>query len=254
MYKMIRRIRYSYILWLLVLIPLGSIAADKDKLDEAVKAVETEDFMTAYQLLKGLAEQGNAEAQHNLAILYRQGKGVMRDPEVAAQWFQKAADQGLASAQYYLGHLYDVGEGVEKNSQLAVQWYKKAAEQGEPMAQTNLGVAYAQGEGTKQDIILAYVWFSLAAAQGLTAALENRNLLKQDMSEQLVQNAQRLTRDYFNRYVAPFQPQTNKLVESGHSPGSNVHETMDPPRPPNAPAVGPHISYPHGTPSNRPQD
>lgn len=249
---MIKRITYSYILPLVLLIPLITTAAETGNLDAAIDAVEKQDFMTAYQTFKDLAEKGNAEAQYNLAILYRQGKGVMQDPKVAAQWFRKAADQGLASAQYYMGHLYDVGEGVEKNAGLAVEWYKKAAERGNPSAQTNLGVCYASGEGIKQDIILAYVWFSLAASQGVTTALENRNLLKQDMSEELVKNAQRLTRDYFNRYVAPFQPQTNKLTASGHPRLPDAHQTMDAARPPNAPAAIPgHPSMKHDAPAKQ---
>jgi TPR repeat protein len=200
-------------------------AAEQD-LEAGIAAVEKEDYMTAYQIFKVLAEEGNAEAQHNLAILYRQGKGVMQDSKLAAGWFQKAADQGVASAQYYMGHIYDVGEGVEKNPELATQWYKKGAENGDPLAQVNLGVSYANGEGIKQDVVLAYVWFSLAASQGMTTALENRNLLKKDMSEELVQNAQRLTREYFSRYVAPFQPQSNPRFGDSHPRIQGGHDNI----------------------------
>jgi TPR repeat protein len=249
-----KRIIYSYILLIVMIavVPAAGAGQDDD-LDAAVKAVEQQDFMTAYQLLKKLAEQGNAEAQYNLGILYRQGKGVMRDTKQAVQWFKKAADQGLATAQYYVGNAYDVGEGVEKNTELAVQWYQKAAKNGDPLAQTNLGVSYVRGEGIKQDIVLAYVWFSLAASQGLTAALENRNLLKQDMSDKLVKNAQRLTREYFKRYVAPFQPQNNKLERIGHPSFPNAHQTSkNPPRPTNAPALGSPVTSNHSGPHGHP--
>ena len=204
------------------------VYADEKDVEAGIVAVEKQDYMTAYQIFKKLADQGDAEAQHNLAILYKQGKGVMQDTKLAAEWFRKAADQGLPSAQYYLGHMYDTGEGVEKNPELAVQFYQKAAEQGNPMAQTNLGVAYIAGEGVKQDIILAYVWFSLAASQGLTTALENRNELKKEMSEELVENAQRLTREYFTKYVAPFQPQTRQYVGSGHPRVPGAHQQVNP--------------------------
>jgi len=177
----------------------------------------------------------------------------MQDSKLAAEWFRKAADQGLPGAQYYLGHLYDVGEGVEKNPELAVQWYQKAAEQGNPMAQTNLGVAYISGEGIKQDIILAYVWFSLAASQGLTAALENRNELKKEMSEELVNNAQRLTREYFSKYVAPFQPQASQYTGSGHPRFSGANQQANPATSqsttPQAPSTG-HPPLGHGKDNN----
>lgn len=225
----------TFLTTVLCLLSSGLLASElstsEKGLDDAIAAVEKQDYMAAYQLFKELANKGNAEAQYNLAILYRQGKGVMQDNKLALQWFEKAAAQGLASAEYYLGHLYDSGEGVSKNAETAFSWYKKAAEKGNPLAQSNLGVAYANGEGVRQDIIMAYVWFSLSASQGLTAALENRNLLKKEMSEELRANAQRLTREYFNKYVTPFQPQTNKLTRSGHPGVSDAHQRINKPIP-----------------------
>lgn len=220
------------------------VCADDKNVEAGIAAVEKQDYMNAYQIFKSLADQGDAEAQHNLAILYRQGKGVMQDTKLAAEWFRKAADQGLPSAQYYLGHLYDVGDGVEKNPELAVSWYQKAAQQGNPMAQSNLGVAYIAGEGIKQDIILAYVWFSLAASQGLTAALENRNELKKEMSEDLVKNAQRLTREYFSKYVAPFQPQASQFAGNGHTQAPGAHQKPSPAAPQSSTGQKPAAGHP----------
>lgn len=227
-------------LWLFA----SALYASSGKLDEALKAVEKQDYKTAYGIFKKLAESGDAEAQYNLGVMYRQGKGVKQDAAVALQWFEKSAAQGLASAEYYLGHLYDSGDSVNRDPVVAVTWYKKAAEKGNPLAQSNLGVAYASGEGVPQDIIKAYVWFSLAASQGLTAALENRNILKKEMSEELQQNAQRLTREYFNKYVAPFRPQTNKLTRSGHPGVSNAHQRMESSPPQAQPTARPHQGHP----------
>lgn len=212
-----------------LLLFLPHIVVAENKLEDGIAAVEQKDFKTAVQIFRNLADQGNAEAQYNLAILYRQGEGVKKNNSVALEWFEKSAQQGLASAQYYLGHLYDTGDSVSKDPVKAVTWYKQAAEKGNPLAQSNLGVAYASGEGVQQDIIKAYVWFSLAASQGLTAALENRNILKKEMSEELQKNAQRLTREYFNKYVAPFKLQTNKLSRSGHPGVPQAHQRMNQP-------------------------
>jgi len=203
---------------------LSVMSAVAANIEEGIAAVEQKDYMTAYKTFKTLAEQGNAEAQYNLAILYKQGKGAMQDAGAAVNWFRKAAEQGLASAQYYIGHLYDVGEGVKQDSILAKDWYTKAAEQGNASAQSNLGVLYANGEGGQQDIVKSYVWFSLAASQGLTAALDNRNVLAKSMSPELLKNATTLSRDYFQRYVAPFSLQQNKLTSRGHPAVPNAHQ------------------------------
>ena len=40
------------------------------------------------------AEQGNAQAQHNRGVSYRDGLGVVQDYGEAVRWFRRAADQG----------------------------------------------------------------------------------------------------------------------------------------------------------------
>lgn len=174
-----------------------------DSVEEGINAVEQQDFLTAYKVFSRLAQEGDVEAQHNLAVLYKQGKGVMKDAKKAAQWFRKAADKGLADAQYYLGHMYDTGQGVEQSPGYAVVWYRKAAEQGNALAQTNLGVLYASGQGVKQDLIQAYVWFSVAAAQGIQAALDNRELIAKQLSAEQITQAKQQAREYFDKYIAP---------------------------------------------------
>ena len=44
---------------------------------------------------------------------------------------KKAAEQGHADAQYNLGLMYDYGGGVPEDDAEAVRWYRKAAEQGD---------------------------------------------------------------------------------------------------------------------------
>ena len=63
---------------------------------------------------------------------------------------RQAADQGDANAQFNLGVMYDFGEGVPKDDAEAVEWYRLAAEQGYANAQFNLGLMYANGEGVRR--------------------------------------------------------------------------------------------------------
>jgi hypothetical protein len=48
----------------------------------------------------------------------------------AAKWYRKAAEQGHAEAQVQLGVLYSNGLGVAANTAEATKWLLKAAEQG----------------------------------------------------------------------------------------------------------------------------
>lgn len=50
------------------------------------------------------------------------------------QWYQRAAEQGDANAQNNLALMYVNGCGVEKNNEAALQWFQKAAAQGHAKA------------------------------------------------------------------------------------------------------------------------
>ena len=199
-----RRAVFSFVLLLSCVLPGLVIAAG---LDEGIAAVEQGDYAKAVEIFRPLAEAGDAEAQYNLAILYRSGHGVEKDLAQSRQWFLRAAEQGIAAAQYHLGYMYDTGEGVEQSDRYAFLWYRKAAEQGHPKAQTNLGVMYANGSGVAQDLKLAYVWFNLAAAQGYAPAFQNRQLLIEEFTEAERESLRSLSREYFQKYVMPFQSQ-----------------------------------------------
>ncbi|WP_455209697.1 tetratricopeptide repeat protein [Kaarinaea lacus] len=201
------------VLWTLVPVlvfglPLPALA----DLDNAFDAVHQKDYATAYQLFLQAAEAGNAEAQYNLGVLIRSGQGTEKDPKRALSWFEKSAAQGWADAQYQLGNMYEFGLSVPQSYQNAAALYKKAAEQGHASAQTNLAVLYANGQGVNQDIVLAYVWSNLAASQGIVEALQNREVVAQEMSPEMLQRVRTISREYFQKYVAPFQSETSRRL------------------------------------------
>ena len=79
----------------------------KDAFIDAVEALEREDYETAYKLFLPLAEQGDADAQFNLGVMYDEGDGVPQDYKEAFKWYRLAAEQGDAFAQFELGVMYD---------------------------------------------------------------------------------------------------------------------------------------------------
>ena len=52
------------------------------------------DYATALREWKPLAEQGNADAQNNLGVIYNNGWGVLLDFVRAHMWFNIAATSG----------------------------------------------------------------------------------------------------------------------------------------------------------------
>ena len=59
---------------------------------------------------------------------------MARDAAEGAGWLRKAAEQGDADAQYDLGLLYARGQGVETDAAEAVFWFYKAGDQGHKRA------------------------------------------------------------------------------------------------------------------------
>ena len=134
--------------------------ADFDPFDDApLEAEEARRYRRA-------ADDGQADAQFNLALCLKRGEGVAKDEAAAAVWFRKAADQGGALAQTNLGFAYYLGEGLDADPAQAVTWWHRAAAQGESTAQHNLGCCYAEGVGAPLDLANALDFFTQAAAQG----------------------------------------------------------------------------------------
>ena len=76
------------------------------------------------------ANQGDAEAQFNLGLTYKEGQEVQQDNKMAAKWYQKAAQQDHITAQFNLGLLYQDGKGIRQNKTNAKEWYGRACDGG----------------------------------------------------------------------------------------------------------------------------
>ena len=150
--------------------------------EDALAAYQRGDYKTAAKLFQPLAEQGYPAAQFNLAVMYRNGRGVRRDDAKAFKLYRRVAEQGDAAAQFNIGLMYDAGQGVRQDSVRALRWYRKAARQGIADAQVNLGVAYLKGEGISRNYVRAHMWSSLAARQGHEGARKYRHMIAKRMS------------------------------------------------------------------------
>ena len=93
------------------------------------EAYQRGDYATALRIFRQLADQGYANAQTNIGIMYHDGQGVTQDYGAALKWYRKAADQGNASAQTNLGVMYSNSWGVPQDYAEAVEWFRKAADQ-----------------------------------------------------------------------------------------------------------------------------
>ncbi len=124
--------------------------------------------LSAEELAKRMeaAENGDAEAQCDLANRYFLGDGIEHDEQKAVEWFRKSAEQGYAVAEYALGNCYFSGRGIEKDEAEAFQWFLKSAEHGYAVAQYTVATCYLLGRGVALNKVEADLWLRKAAAQG----------------------------------------------------------------------------------------
>ena len=77
-------------------------AAVAEPFKDAEAAYAGDDYATALRLFRSLADEGDATAQHRLAIMYERGLSLPQDYAQAAEWYRRAADQGHKIAQFDL--------------------------------------------------------------------------------------------------------------------------------------------------------
>lgn len=112
------------------------------------------------------AEHGSVRSQLELGNAYFVGRGVERNEQQAAYWFEKAAKAGDPVAQLQIGYFYQVGIGVSRDEARAAHWYQLAAAGGLASAKLNLGVAYMWGIGVPKNTDLALKLFREAVNKG----------------------------------------------------------------------------------------
>ncbi|HEA3202726.1 TPA: sel1 repeat family protein, partial [Aeromonas veronii] len=156
------------------------------------------------------AKQDHAEAQLSLARWYSQQPGADAD---AIKWLERSAELGNRDAQYLLGERYAQGKGVVKRPDLAQRWndkaaaqlqrdalllqakqalpsnaftaYQRAANAGSAEAELWLGMVYLAGEQVPADPALGRYWLELAAGHGSHEAEYQLSLQQVDPEQQV---------------------------------------------------------------------
>jgi uncharacterized protein len=180
-----------------LMIAAPTAAAFAGPVEDGNAAYQRGDYRTALKLLQPLVDQGNADAQDNLAIMYYVGQGVPQNRSEAIRLYRLAAEQGNAHAQDALGFAYQNGVGAQRDVNEAAKWFRKAADQDNLDAQFNLGEMHELGNGVPQDYVLAYMWFTLVASHGTRPyAMRGRDRVAQQMTPEQIAQAQKLAQEW----------------------------------------------------------
>ena len=93
----------------------------------------------AFPCMKMAAELGCVPAQHDFAVMLKNGTGCEKNLKKAIEWYKRSADSGYALAENNLGAIYELGgEGIERDELKALELYERAAKHGLVLGRTNL--------------------------------------------------------------------------------------------------------------------
>jgi len=153
----------------------------------------------AANYLLPIANQGNAESQYYVGLIYSTDGWPKRNVKLAMSYLLSAADQHYKPAMGQIGRMYESGTGAEKNLLVATDWLRKSRDQavsndiklisvvgndkqpswskeiekfkvranaGDVEAQYRLASIYDAGVLEAADVYEAYRWYKIAANNG----------------------------------------------------------------------------------------
>lgn len=152
-----------------------------------------ENLPQAIDLLRIAAEAEIGDAQHALAALMKQGRGLPADIDGAADMMRRAANNGSLAGIVELAIMTFNGEGTGRDEQAARQLFTRAAVRGNAIAQNRLARLLAAGRGGPVNLVEAASWHLAARVQGLGDA--GLDLIYEGLSPEDRARAQALASD-----------------------------------------------------------
>lgn len=153
------------------------------------------DHEKAFSYLYRAAKNGKSStaSQKIIAQSFLVGESVPKNFDEAIRWYTLAAENGDSEAQNELAFIYFTGNGVKKDYDKAYKLFQDAANLNHTLAQYNLGIMLYSGEGVPEpDLPGAYAWFSIAATNGHAEAAQAQSFLETVMTkDEIVQAQQR---------------------------------------------------------------
>lgn len=111
------------------------------------------------------------------------------------------AEDRTCITQFELAEMFEKNDRA-RNYRSAFQWYLQSAKQGYRKAQHRLGSMYARGTGVTQNYIKAYAWCKVSASQHSRRALLKLKKIERHMSAGQIAIARKLSRQYYQTYIA----------------------------------------------------
>ncbi|MBY7802925.1 J domain-containing protein [Vibrio fluvialis] len=130
------------------------------------------------------ANQGDRNAQYQLAIDYQSGQNTPVSQDDAFYWFQQAAESGHPAAMIQLANTYLSGSGTEKDIDKALLWLTKAFATGNQDAAIQIGQLYESLNRSPAPRTMAEIWYHTVSGSNPKAEQLYTQLLEQKFNQQ----------------------------------------------------------------------
>lgn len=105
-----------------------------DDFHRAIELWNRGDYRACVPLFEKLAAAGDATAQYNLGVCYRDSLGVERNDAKKLAFWTRAAEAGNIVAAYNVAVCHEKGDGIPAMPEAALMWYRRSAREGFPAA------------------------------------------------------------------------------------------------------------------------
>ena len=163
--------------------------AKADTYMRGFQALEQKEYKTALYFLSLYAANGDARANYNLGVMYREGLGVVQNDIEALTHFIIAAEAGHMLSNYAVGLAFLRGRGSNVDAEAALSYFKEATLLGHALSPVEIGRIYFEGRLKERDAVEAHFWWSVARDRNAPHATEYLNSLSRQMSESEKQQA-----------------------------------------------------------------
>jgi TPR repeat protein len=138
------------------------------------------------------SDGGAPEAGVNVAGLLVNGRNpTPTEFAEARKRCEDAANLNYSPGAYCMAVIYRTGLGVAKDPAETAKWLMRAADLGHPQAILQLGEAYWKADGVKPDPVNAYMWILLAYRSRVPGAEQDEERIRKEMSAKDIEKAKK---------------------------------------------------------------
>ena len=197
---------------------VASLDDEDARFDAATQAVRDRDFRRAIELFEPLAEADVPDAQYNLAVLLREGRGRPQNHVEALYWSALALLADGSYAENMVASLLDTLPLSAREAVVARLLERLMAQSQAGQVEAPLKLARVYSELMPEpDVRLAYIWFSICYALGENRCAEGRDDMAREIEADALIDVQREAGETFAGLPFSTAPATESEADTGQA-------------------------------------